>query len=98
MSKYAFYIQLDEGNKGKYINYLDALAQFESEGSGGYHAINSSHYLGRYQVGEPLLAETYYYENSNIGKEPFKWNGSWSENKILSCLDINNFLGLLKKL
>lgn len=98
MFKYKYYLQLDDGKKGNYENFLEELAKLESQGNHGYHAINVWNYFGRYQIGEDTLHDTGYYTNNKItkysknGKSAFKWDGKWESPKHLSVKSLNEFV------
>lgn len=97
-----YYIQLDEGKTGKYIDYLKILATFESS-SDGYQCVNIWNYLGKYQIGDTTLSGTGYYTTNKetyrkkIGDDEyniFKWTGNWEKQKNLSIKNIYQFLGI----
>lgn len=98
MVKYKFYLQLDDGKKGNYENFLDELAKKESQGSHDYHAIGYANYFGRYQIGEDTIHDTGYYTNYKItkysknGSSAFKWDGKWERPKHLSIKSLNEFV------
>ena len=98
MVKYKFYLQLDDGKKGNYENFLDELAKKESQGSHDYHAIGYANYFGRYQIGEDTIHDTGYYTNNKItkysknGSSAFKWDGKWESPKHLSIKSLNEFV------
>ena len=77
----------DEVNKIK-----EVIASYESAGSGGYKAINSLGYLGKYQFGSPALQDLGYVKkgtsnSSKILKNDNVWTGKNSISSRQSFLD-----------
>ena len=61
-------------SQGNYADWFDRLGLIES--SDNYSAENSSHFLGRYQMGELALQDAGYYNGDVVPGND--WSGSWA--------------------